>query len=364
MTDKLKNIAEKFNFKGEIENILPMGEGFINDTFILSTKSNDHPQYILQRKNTNIFKDVPSMMDNIVRVTSHLKEKVVAMQCDPSREVMTVIFTKENVLTYYINDEKEYWTMTEFISNSTSFDKTTDVELIFEGGAAIGNFQYLLSDFTESLNDILPGFHNMRFRFEQWDECIKNDLAGRVKDHAEEISWVNSRRVEMMAFWSLIENGEIPTRVSHNDTKINNVLFDKTTQKALCMIDLDTVLSSNVLNDFGDAVRTYTNTGAEDDTDLSKVTMSIESFEALCKGYLSTASLFLSQTEKNNIAFSGRFIVFEQVLRFMMDYINGDTYYKIKFADHNLVRTKAQYALLQSIEAQYDKMIEIVNNNK
>ena len=364
MTTDLIFIAQQFNFRGEIDNIKPMGEGFINDTFIVSTKSDDTPQYILQRKNTNIFKDVPLMMDNIVRVTNHLKEKVIILGGDVSRDVMTVIFTKSSILPYYINEEIDYWTMTEFISNSTSFDNTKDLELAFEGGAAIGNFQYLLSDFKEPLHDILPGFHNIRFRFEQWDEAVKNDIAGRVKAHSEEIGWVESRRAEMMAFWSLIENGDIPTRVSHNDTKINNVLFDKTTQKALCMIDLDTVLSSNVLNDFGDAIRTYTNTGAEDDQDLSNVTMSLATFEALCKGYLSTANPFLSQYEKDYIAFSGRFIVFEQVLRFMMDYLNGDTYYKIKFAEHNLVRTKAQYALLQSIEAQYDKMVEIVNRTK
>lgn len=360
MSNNLITIANKFNIEGTIKDISPLGEGFINDTLIVTTLLDETPNYILQRKNKKIFTDVPAMMDNIVRVTAHLKEKVREQGGDELREAMTVLFTIEENLPYFIDEEGEFWTVTLFISNSKSFDNTEDSNIAYQGGVGVGKFQCQMADFKETLHDILPGFHNIRFRFEQWDEAVKNDIAGRVIANQKEIQWVESRREEMMKFWELIETGAIPMRVSHNDTKINNVLFDATTQKALCMIDLDTVLSSNILNDFGDAVRTYTNTGKEDDESLENVTMSITAFKSFCDGYLSEARTFLTPIEIEYIPFSGRFIVFEQVLRFMMDYLNGDTYYKIKYPEHNLVRTRAQYALLQSIESQYDEMVNFV----
>lgn len=360
MKNNLIYIANKFQIHGTIKDILPLGEGFINDTLIITTLSGEAPNYILQRKNKNIFTDVPAMMDNIVRVTTYLKQKVREQGGDELREAMTVVFTIEDNLPYFIDEQGEFWTVTLFISSSKSFDNTDDREIAYQGGVAVGKFQCQLSDFKETLHDILPGFHNIRFRFEQWDMAVKNNVAGRVESHQKEIEWVESRREEMMKFWELIETGVIPTRVSHNDTKINNVLFDAVTHKSLCMIDLDTVLSSNILNDFGDAVRTYTNTGKEDDECLENVTMSIDAFKAFCDGYLSEAKTFLTPAEIEYIPFSGRFIVFEQVLRFMMDYLNGDTYYKIKSSEHNLIRTRAQYALLQSIESQYLEMIKIV----
>ncbi len=358
MDNKLLEIVQLFDTKGEIKNIKPMGEGFINDTFIVETFG-DFSNYILQRKNKNIFTDVPAMMDNILKVTEHIRPKA----SDSQRDVMTVILTKDTRKAYTVDSDGEYWTVTLFIKDSKSFDNTKDLNIAYEGGVGVGKFQAQLADFKEELNDILPGFHNMRFRFEQWDEAIKQNKAKRVCSVSQEIEWVEQRRAEMMDFWTLIENGTIPKRVSHNDTKINNVLFDATTSKSLCMIDLDTVLSSNVLNDFGDAIRTYTNTGKEDDENLANVKMDIKAFEAFAKGYISQTKSFLTQTEIEYLAFSGRFIVFEQVLRFLMDYINGDTYYKTKHSEHNLVRTKAQYALLQSIEQQYPQMVEIIKNS-
>lgn len=177
---------------------------------------------------------------------------------------------------------------------------------------------------------------------------------------AEEISWIESRREEMLNFWKLVENGTIPTRISHNDTKINNILFDKRGE-VLCVIDLDTVLNSTVLNDFGDAMRFYTNTGLEDDENLDNVSMDIEIFKAFTKGYIEEAKSFLTETEIKYLAFSAKYITYEQVLRFLMDYIDGDNYYKIKSPNHNLIRTKAQYKLLTSMEEQFDAMNTAVN---
>ena len=353
--EKLIEIASQFAIEGEIASVNALGEGFINDTFVVTT-AGDAPNYILQRKNHIVFPDVPGMMDNIKAVTEHIKAKVA----DPMRETLTVIPANDGKL--YVQDGENFWAVCLFIPDTASYDRADSPALAYQGGVGIGRFQALLADFDKPLNETIKGFHNIRWRFQQWDETIAADPAGRVKDLQEEISWVESRREEMLAFWSLVENGTIPTHVTHNDTKISNILFDKPTGKVLCAIDLDTVMSSTSLNDIGDAVRTYTNTGAEDDKNLDNVEMSIDMFRAFAEGYLSEQRASMTQSELDWMAFGGRYIVFEQVLRFLMDYIDGDNYYKIAYPDHNLVRTRAQYKLLQSIERQYEEMCEIVKS--
>jgi len=354
MTDNLIAIASKFSIEGEIAEIKPLGEGFINDTFTVKTVGDNDPDYLFQRKNKNIFKDVPSMMDNILKVTTHLKAKVAAAGGDVMREAMTLTPTKEGQL-YFKDEEGEFWAMCLFIKDNIGYESADSPELAFSGGKGIGKFQSMLSDMTEPLVDILPGFHNIRFRFKQWDEVLKNDPSGRKKDLSKEIAWVEDRREEMLNFWKLVENGTIPTRVTHNDTKINNILFDKKGD-VLCVIDLDTVLNSTVLNDFGDAMRSYTNTGLEDDENLENVGMDFEIFKGFAQGYLQEATSFLTESELEYLAFSAKYITYEQVLRFLMDYIDGDKYYKTKSTEHNLIRTHAQYKLLVSMEEQFSEM--------
>ena len=361
METNLLKIAKHFQIEGEIKEIKPLGEGFINDTYILKTVSANTPNYLMQRKNKNIFTDVPAMMDNIERITQHLKAKVHEQGGDPMREAMTVTKTKDGKL-YFKDEEGEFWALCLFIQGSVTYEAADTPELAYAGGKGIGKFQSMTSDFEGTLTDILPGFHNIRYRFKQWDEVLAKDPVGRKKELAKEIDWIEERRDEMLAFWELVENGTIPTRVTHNDTKINNILFDDKGD-VLCVIDLDTVLSSTALNDFGDAIRSYTNTGLEDDKNLNKVSMDMEIFTAYTKGYLSETKSFLKQSEIDHLAFSAKYITYEQVLRFLMDYIDGDNYYKIKSPDHNLVRTHAQYKLLQSIESQYEKMKEVVKAN-
>ena len=353
--DKLLAIAAQFALEGEIETIKPLGEGFINDTFTVVT-AGDAPNYILQRKNHIVFPDVPGMMDNILAVTNHIKAKV----SDPMRETLTVVPAKDGKL--YVQEGENYWAVCVFIADTSSYDRADSVELAYQGGVGIGRFQALLADFDKPLNETIKGFHNIRWRFQQWDETIANDPVGRVAEVQEEIGWVEARRKEMLDFWSLVEDGTIPTHVTHNDTKISNILFDKPTGKVLCAIDLDTVMSSTSLNDFGDAIRSYTNTGAEDDKNLDNVEMSLDMFRAYAEGYLSEQRASMTQSELDWLAFAGRYITFEQVLRFLMDYIDGDKYYKTAYADHNLVRTHAQYKLLQSMERQYEEMCEIVKS--
>ncbi len=354
MTDeKLLSIAERFDLEGTIASIKPLGEGFINDTFVIRTEG-DAPDYILQRKNHAVFPDVPGMMENILAVTEHIKAKVA----DPLRETLTVVRARDGKL--YVEDEGNFWAVCLFIADTSSFDRADSPELAYQGGVGIGRFQALLADFDKPLNETIKGFHNIRHRFAQWDAAVAADAAGRVASLAEEIGWVESRRREMLDFWSLVEDGTIPTHVTHNDTKISNILFDKPTGKVLCAIDLDTVMSSTSLNDFGDAIRSYANTGAEDDRDLDNVELSIEMFRAYADGYLSQQRATMTQSELDWLAFSARYITFEQVLRFLMDYIDGDKYYKTAYPEHNLVRTRAQYKLLQSMERRYDEMCAIV----
>ena len=356
---ELQKIASHFALEGDIAAINSLGDGFINDTFIIRT-AGDAPDYILQRKNRNIFPDIPGMMENIRKVTEHIRRRVIAEGGDPMREAMTVVPTCDGKL-YHIDSQGDYWAVTVFIADTVAYNKADSLELARKGGEGIGKFQAQLADFTEPLTETIKGFHNIRHRFVQWDEALKRDAAGRVKDLQTEIGWIESRRAEMLDFWKLVEEGTIPTRVTHNDTKINNILFNKEGE-VLCAIDLDTVMNSTSLNDFGDAIRSYTNTGDEDDRDLSRVSMSIEMFQAYTEGYLSQRASQLSQPEIDYLAFSARYITYEQVLRFLMDYIDGDLYYKIKYPEHNLVRTHAQYKLLQSMEEQYPTMCRIVRD--
>jgi len=360
MNTKLIEIASNFQIKGEIREVTNLGEGFINDTYILKTVAG-RPNYILQRKNKRIFSPIPAMMDNIQKVCLHIKKKVEKAGGDPMREAMTIIPALDGKL-YFLDEEDEYWAVCLFIEDTIAYNAAETPELATAGGKGIGKFQSLVADLKEPLVNILPGFHDIRYRFKQWDAVLAKDPVGRKAEVAEEISWIESRRDEMLDFYQLVENGTIPTRISHNDTKINNILFDKQGE-VLCVIDLDTVLSSTVLNDFGDAIRFYTNTGLEDDLNLDNVSMDMEIFEAFTKGYLEEAKSFLIEKELEYLAFSAKYITYEQVLRFLMDYIDGDNYYKTKSPEHNLVRTRAQYKLLTSIEEQFERMNRIVKEN-
>jgi thiamine kinase-like enzyme len=268
MDDKvLINIAAHFQFEGEVKAVRPFGEGLINDTFFVETTGNS-PDYILQRKNKNIFQNIPAMMNNIYKVTVHLKNKIIEMGGDPFREALTVIPAENG--TFYHKQEDDYWAACLFIQDTVTHQAASSLELASQGGKGIGKFQSMLSDMKESLVDILPGFHNIKFRFNQWDQAIENDKAGLVKRLQTEISWIEKYRKEMLDFYSKIEAGIIPSRVTHNDTKISNILFDKS-ENILCVIDLDTVMNSPCLYDYGDAIRSYANAGLEDDRNTTSI---------------------------------------------------------------------------------------------
>lgn len=352
--DRLIEIAGRFRLGEKPVAVKPLGEGFINDTYMVYTGS-EVPQYILQRKNHLIFTDIPAMMDNIVRVSAHIATKVA----DPGRQSLSVVPALDGN-PFWRDGDGNWWTVCRFIRGSWSYDRADSPSLAYLGGRGLGKFHRQVADFNEPLAETIKGFHDIRFRFEQWDASLSRDAAGRVGQLREEISWIESRRERMLAFREKYEKGIIPSRVTHNDTKISNFLFDADSGELLCAIDLDTLMRSTLLNDTGDALRSYTNTGAEDDRNPDNVSMDMDMFKSYMDGYLEEASGILTEQERENLAFSGLYITYEQVLRFLMDYIDGDVYYKTAYAEHNLVRTRAQYRLLQSMEEKLTMMEDYI----
>ena len=358
MKAELQEIASQFALEGAITAIDSLGEGFINDTFIVRT-AGDAPDYILQRKNKSIFPDVPAMMENIRKVTDHIRRRVAAAGGDPRREAMTVVATRDGKL-YHVDAQGEYWAVSVFISDTIAYNKADSPELARKGGEGIGKFQAQLADFTEPLAETIKGFHNIRHRFVQWDEALRRDAAGRVKDLAEEIGWIESRRDEMLSFWSKVEDGTIPTRVTHNDTKINNVLFDEETRKALVVIDLDTVMPGLVGHDFGDAIRFAANFVEEDSPRADKAGVNLNVYWAFAEGFLKETAATLTPREVETLGLSCFALACELATRFLDDYIVGDKYFKIKNAEHNLVRTRCQIALAKDMLLKMDAMNAIV----
>ena len=360
MKAELQNIASHFALEGDIAAIDSLGDGFINDTFIIRT-SGDAPDYILQRKNKNIFPDVPGMMENIRKVTEHIRRRVIAEGGDPMREAMTVVPTHDGKL-YHIDPQGEYWAVTVFIADTIAYNKADSPELARKGGEGIGKFQAQLADFTEPLAETIKGFHNIRHRFVQWDEALKRDAAGRVKELATEIGWIESRRGEMLDFWSKVEDGTIPTRVTHNDTKINNVLFDEETRRALVVIDLDTVMPGLVGHDFGDAIRFAANFVEEDCPQADKAGVNLNIFWAFAEGFIKETAATLTEAEVNTLGISCFALACELATRFLDDYILGDKYFKIKSPEHNLVRTRCQIALAKDMRKKMDAMNAIARD--
>lgn len=343
----LRNIAEKFVIKDKIKEIKPIDGGLINHTYKVVTESGN-PDYILQSKNSSIFLNVPAMMDNIVAVTNHIRKKIEKEGGNPEREVMNVVLTDDGK-PYFQDEDGEYWTMSVFIPDTVSFEVATTPELARKGGQGIGKFQKYLEDLDKPLYPTIEGFHDLAYRFKQWDETLKSGLPERLEEAAKEIEWVEKRRGKMEEFWKHVEDGSLPKRVTHNDTKLSNILFDKD-GNVLCVIDLDTVMSNTPLADFGDAIRSFANTGAEDDQNLDNVSLDVAKYEAYKDGYLSETSEMLNDLEKEYLSFAPQYITYEQVMRFLMDYLQGDTYYKTNYPKHNLVRTRAQMKLMESME--------------
>lgn len=354
-------IVDKFQLAGEIVSVEPYGSGHINDTFrLIMNRGGEERSYILQKMNGDIFKNSDELMENVVRVTTFLKEKIVAQGGDPERETLQIIPTKAGE-NYHKEANGEGWRVTPFIKDTVSYDAGGQEEMN-KSGIAFGNFQYLLSDFpAKVLYETIPNFHNTDNRLENFKKAVKADVVGRVKEVEKEIQFILDREEDCHFFGKLLANGEVPLRVTHNDTKLNNVLFDKDTGKAICVIDLDTVMPGFAAHDFGDTIRFGASTAAEDEKDLDKVSCDMGLFEAYFDGFMEGCRGSLTKREVETLPMGAKVITLEQGIRFLTDYLEGDTYYKTHYEGQNLDRTRTQLKLVKDMEDKWETMTKIVN---
>ena len=346
MADNLSHIASLFAIEGEITAIAPLGNGLINDTFKITT-SGDTPDYVLQRINNAVFKDVKLLQDNIVAVTDHLRSK--------GELTLKFIPLKDSSLTYACVDDK-YWRVSEFISGAFTYEAVTP-EYSRLCGMAFGRFESLLTDIGVGLGETIPDFHNIELRVRQLEEAAEADSAGRLSEPESQAILADLRAYadEMCKSERLYREGVLPKRICHCDTKVNNMMFDAD-GNVLCVIDLDTTMPSFVFSDYGDFLRTAANFVAEDDPAIDKVGFNMDIFKAFTEGYISSAAAFLTPVERENLPYAACLFPYMQAVRFFADYLNGDTYYKIKYPEHNLVRTRNQVALFHSAMAKVPEM--------
>ena len=352
--EELLNILDQFTLAEKVVSAEPFGNGHINDTLKVTNEKGEI-KYVLQRINHLIFTNVDMLQNNIKTVTTHIRKKLEAKgESDIDRKVLTFLPTKDGKPYYFDGDS--YWRVCLFIPNSKSYEEVTP-ELSYEAGKAFGDFQSMLSDLPEgSLGETIPNFHNMEFSLQQFHDALKANAAGRLEEVKDLIEEVEKRAEAMCIQERLYREGKLQKRTNHCDTKVNNMMFDADTDKVLCVIDLDTVMPGFVLSDIGDFIRTGANTGAEDDENLDNVNVNMDIFKAYTRGYMETAKAFLSPLEISLLPYGGRLLTYMQTVRFLTDYINGDTYYKIHSPKHNLIRTKAQFKLLQSLEEHAEEM--------
>jgi hypothetical protein len=354
----VRAVTRHFLIPGEFLSAEPYGSGHINDTYCAKFDQGGSPvRYILQRINHNIFKNPVALMENIQRVTAHLEKKVTG-QPDASRRVLTLI-PASGGLPYHRDAEGNHWRAYIFIEKARTFDAVESTEQAFKAARAFGQFQKLLADLpAPRLHDTIPDFHHTPKRFAALEKAILADSAHRAMLAQSEIQFALARKDSC----SVLLDANLPERVTHNDTKFNNVMLDDATGEGICVIDLDTVMPGLALYDFGDMVRTTTSPAKEDERDLSKVKMQFPMFEALARGYLSTAAEFLTPAEKKLLAFSGKLITFEIGIRFLTDYLSGDVYFKVHRDGHNLDRCRTQFKLVESIEQQEKEMNKLVES--
>ncbi len=357
--DNLFSIVSHFHTKGTVHEIKPLGAGLINDTYKVTTLEQDAPDYVLQRINHAIFQDVEMLQSNIEAVTRHIRKKLEERgETDIDRKVLHFL-PADNGKTYWF-DGANYWRVMVFIPRATTYE-TVNPEYSYYAGVAFGNFQAMLADIPDKLGETIPDFHNMEFRLKQLREAVAADAAGRVKDVQYYLDEIERRSDEMCKAERLHREGRLPKRVCHCDTKVNNMMFDEN-GNVLCVIDLDTVMPSYIFSDYGDFLRSAANTGLEDDKNLDNVNFNMDIFRAFTKGYLESAKSFLLPVEVENLPYAAALFPYMQCVRFLADYINGDTYYKIQYPEHNLVRTKAQFKLLQSVEEHTPEMKEFIQS--
>ena len=352
----MRSVARQFQIYGEFRSAESYGSGHINDTYCaVFDQAGTGTRYILQRINHDIFKQPVALMENLQRVTAHLAGKM-AGERDFSRRVLTLIPAR-NGLCYHQDEQGNYWRAYLFIEKARSYDAVESPGQALEAGKAYGRFQKLLADLpAPRLHDTIPDFHHTPKRFAALVKVVENDVANRAGQAKAEIDFALQRA----SITDVLINAKLPERVTHNDTKFNNVMLDDVTGEGICVVDLDTLMPGLALYDFGDMVRTTTSPAKEDECDLTRVKMQFPMFEALVRGYLVSAGDFLTPPEKKLLAFSGKLITFEIGIRFLTDFLAGDTYFKVHRDGHNLDRCRTQFKLVESIEQQEEQMDALI----
>lgn len=340
----------------------PYGNGHINDTFLLCYETPDHSEkrYILQRMNHEIFRNPPLLMENIVHVTSHLRSIILSRGGDADRETLNVLKTGKGA-DYFQDSGNNYWRVFPFIERSICLEKAESAKDFYDSAVAFGGFQKMLADYpAETLHETIPNFHSTPSRFRDFKAAVQNGIDKRTALAQREIAFALDRECDTSVLTDLLNQGKLPLRVTHNDTKLNNILFDEDTRKALCIIDLDTVMPGLSLYDFGDSIRFGASTGAEDETDLDKVELDLSLFEAFTKGYLEGCDGSLTEKEIEMLPMGARLMTYECGIRFLADFLTGDNYFKVHRENHNLDRARTQFKLVADMETKWDQMKAIV----
>ncbi len=359
----LQEISRQFQIYGEILHAEACKIGHINETYTATyDQGGTRVRYIHQKVNQHVFKNADAVMENLVRVTSHLRQKLAAEQTrDPTRRAITLVPARTGQ-PFHRNGSGEVWRTFVFIEGVQTFEAVQSPSQAYEAGRAFGQFQRMLADLGgPRLHETIPNFHNTRLRFQALQKAIQEDHCNRVQLAGKEIEFALQQEPIVDVLLNALARGDLPERVTHNDTKFNNVMMDVLTGKAMCVVDLDTVMPGLVHYDFGDMVRTTTSPTVEDELDLSKVEMQMPMFEALARGYLEEAKAFLTPAEKSHLAFAGKLITFTIGIRFLTDFLNGDTYFRVHRPNHNLDRCRTQFTLVESISRQEQAMQKLVD---
>ncbi|MGI6069823.1 MAG: phosphotransferase enzyme family protein [Blautia sp.] len=350
--------------EGDLIDLIPFGSGHINDTFCVTMKEAGKRRYILQRMNKEVFKNPDQLMENIIGVTQWLRKKIVEQGGDPERETLNLVPDREGRM-YHVDEDGDYWRVYLFVENTTSYDKVEKPEDFYESAVSFGNFQGLLADYpAETLHETIPDFHNTVDRFAKFQSALKADVCGRAAQVEDEIRFVLDREAFSHELMDKLAAGVLPLRVTHNDTKLNNILIDNATGRGICVIDLDTVMPGLAVNDFGDSIRFGANTGEEDEQDLSKVSCDLSLFERYTKGFIEGCAGKLTEEELDCLPTGAMMMTFECGMRFLTDYLEGDHYFKIHREGHNLDRARSQFALLADMERKLPQMKNIVEKYK
>ena len=359
---KISELLAAYDFSGEFAGETAINDGHINGTYAFTflLPGGEEKKYLVQRINTGVFKDPVGLMENFVSVCEFLRNEVTANGGDPERECLTVYPTREGK-PYYIDGEGGFWRCVSFVNNAHTVQVIDNPETFSNSALAFGKFQRMLAEYPiENLKETIPNFHNTVSRFADFKEAVDNNLSGRADTCRDEIAFALAREKDCGRLVEMIERGELPLRVTHNDTKLNNVMFDNETGEGICVVDLDTVMPGLSLYDFGDSIRFGASTAAEDEQDLDKVHFSLDYFRAYTEGFLAAAGRALTSNEKRNLAFASKLMTLECGMRFLGDYLNGDTYFKTDYPEHNLVRCRTQFRLVKEMEEAMDKMNETV----